>query len=104
LRDVPIKLAGYTKDYIDTATSDLQDNAKFLLTSQKSGMRRTQESLVFIEKSVRLSDPSHNLKLGYSLSYVNGKLVRSVKNVSRGDSTETHLSDGSFTSEIKSVK
>lgn len=104
LRDVPKKLSGYTKDCIANVTSDLQDNARFLLTGQKICMRRTQESLVLIEKSVRLSDPSHNLKLGYSLSYINGKLARSVKDVSVGDSTETHLSDGSFTSEVKNVK
>lgn len=104
LRDVPKKLSGYTKDCIANVTSDLQGNARFLLASQKTCMRRTQESLVLIEKSVRLSDPSHNLKLGYSLSYINGKLARSVKDVSIGDSTETHLSDGSFTSDVKNVK
>ena len=104
MRDVPNKLSGYTKDCIANVTSDLQGNARFLLASQKTCMRRTQESLVLIEKSVRLSDPSHNLKLGYSLSYINGKLARSVKDVSIGDSTETHLSDGSFTSEVKNVK
>jgi exodeoxyribonuclease VII large subunit len=104
LRDVPNKLSEYMKDFISTTTNDLQNNTRFILTTQKTRTQRVQESLVSIEKSVRLSDPSHNLKLGYSLSYLNGKLARSVKDVNTGDITETHLSDGSFTSEVKNVK
>ncbi len=104
LRNLPSSLDGYMRGGIRTAKVDLGDTVKSMVLSQKTGMRRVRESLVLLEKSVRLSDPSHNLKLGYSLSYVSGKLVRSVKDVAVGDSTETHLSDGTFTSEIKNVK
>lgn len=93
--------------HMQESVVDMQENiiqsTRTILTYQTSNLEIINKSLGFIEKSIRLSDPSHNLKLGYSLSYVNGKLVRSNKDVKVGEEIETRLADGSFTSEIKNV-
>ena len=55
---------------------------------------------MFEQKNV-LSDPIHVLKSGYSYTLKNGKLLKSVKNISTGDLIETILSDGKIKSEVK---
>ena len=37
---------------------------------------------------------------GYSITLVNGKIVKSVKDVKKGDSVITKLSDGQVVSEV----
>lgn len=78
-------------------------SAKYILSEQGRVTRQVGQTLTNIEQNIKTHDPARNLKLGYSLSYVNGKLVRSVKDLSVGEEAEIRLSDGSFTSEIKKV-
>lgn len=78
-------------------------SAKYILSEQGRVIRQVGQTLTNIEQNIKTHDPARNLKLGYSLSYVNGKLVRSVKDLSVGEEAEIRLSDGSFTSEIKKV-
>jgi exonuclease VII large subunit len=39
--------------------------------------------------------------MGYSLTTVNGKVVRAAQDVAKGDVIETHLRDGVIQSEVK---
>lgn len=104
LKDIPNKLKQHINDRFSNTRNNILEGAKSISSKQKQEMKRVNESLVLIERSIRLSDPSHNLRLGYSLSYVNGKLARSIKDIKVGEVTETHLSDGTFISEVKDVK
>lgn len=74
-----------------------------MITNQYSVIKLVNQALREIEKNIKLSDPSRNLKLGYSLTYSNGKLIRSIKDVSVGEVVNTQMHDGDFTSEIKNV-
>ena len=103
LDSIPAKLGDFIRARIVEIKQEIVNNIQTVFTEQESGLRKMQESLLSIEKSVRLSDPSHNLKLGYSLSYSNGKLVRSINDISIDDFIETHLVDGQFTSDVKNV-
>lgn len=78
-------------------------SAKYILSEQGRVVRQVGQTLTNVEQNIKTHDPARNLKLGYSLSYVNGKLLRSVKDLSVGEEAEIRLSDGSFTSEIKKV-
>ena len=91
------------RNVLDVKKEEISSNVRRLCAQQSLIIKRFHKGLVNLEQNVKRSDPSRNLTLGYSLSYVNGKLVRSVKNVNVGDTTETQLADGSFTSEIKKV-
>lgn len=50
------------------------------------------------------SSPERNLKLGYSIVRSgSGAIIRSAKNVTRGESVTTRLADGEFTAEVSDV-
>lgn len=52
-------------------------------------------------KTMELHSPERIFKMGYSLTMVNGKLVRSQSEVNEGDVLETHLHDGVIQSVVK---
>ena len=52
-------------------------------------------------KTIELHSPERIFKMGYSLTMVNGELVRSQSEVNEGDVLETHLHDGVIQSVVK---
>ena len=52
-------------------------------------------------KTIELHSPERIFKMGYSLTMVNGKLVRSQDDVNEGDLLETYLHDGVIQSVVK---
>lgn len=57
-------------------------------------LRTEKKSLASIQDKLRLVDPLNILKRGYSLTLMNGKILKSVKQVKTGDQLETQLRDG----------
>ena len=52
-------------------------------------------------KTIDLHSPERIFKMGYSLTTVNGKVIRSYSDVPKGSTIETHLHDGVIQSEVK---
>ena len=88
---------------MESAQKHMVVSGAYVLAEQGRAVGAVSTLLTGIEQSIRLSDPARNLKLGYSLSYVEGKLVRSIADVPVGGVTTTRLADGSFTSDIKKI-
>jgi exodeoxyribonuclease VII large subunit len=67
-------------------------------------IRAEKKNLTSIQEKLRLVDPQNILKRGYSLTMINGKIVKSVKNLTVGDRIETNLSDGAVESLVKKIR
>ena len=52
-------------------------------------------------QKIKILDPRQVLKRGYSLTYKNGRIFKSVKNIQVGDKFTTVLYDGKLESEVK---
>lgn len=65
---------------------------------------RVKEKLRNIEKIVELNNPERNLKLGYSIATINGKIVRKTKDAEIGQNLDIKVSDGIIVSEVKNLK
>ena len=68
-------------------------------TQKRLHRQRTQ--LEFWEKTIALHSPERIYRMGYSLTTVNGKIVKSINDVKTGDHLLTHTADGTITSEVK---
>lgn len=55
-----------------------------------------------ISRSIELLSPKNILKLGYSITFFNGKAIKSAEGLNAGDIIETVLHDGTIKSEVKS--
>ena len=56
-------------------------------------IRAEKKNLTAMAEKLRLVDPMNVLKRGYSLTLVDGKIVKSVRQIVVGAKLETHLSD-----------
>ena len=64
-------------------------------------LHRQRTRLEFLEKTIALHSPERIYRMGYSLTTVNGKIVKSINDVKAGDQLLTHTADGTITSEVK---
>ncbi|MBE6320819.1 MAG: exodeoxyribonuclease VII large subunit [Bacteroidales bacterium] len=65
-------------------------------------MHRQRTQLEFWEKTIALHSPERIYRMGYSLTTVNGKIVKSINDVKAGEQLLTHTTDGVIQSEVKS--
>ncbi len=56
------------------------------------------------ESNLKMLDPKHVLKRGYSISYTNGKAVTSVNDLGKGDELRTVLYDGEIMSSVSGTR
>lgn len=54
-----------------------------------------------LQETLRLVDPQQVLKRGFSLTLKNGKILKSVGQISEGDQLETRLADGTIESSVQ---
>jgi exodeoxyribonuclease VII large subunit len=66
-------------------------------------VRSEKKNLNLIKEKLRLVDPQNIIKRGYSLTMLNGKIVKSVNQVKEGDLLETRLSDGTLESKVNKM-
>jgi exodeoxyribonuclease VII large subunit len=70
----------------------------------RSLLQQQLHKLEITELKITMADPARQLLRGYSLTYLNGKLVRSVADVKQDDILETHLQGGKVTSRVQETK
>jgi len=63
-------------------------------------IRNEKKTLISFQEKLRLIDPQNILKRGYSLTMINGKIVKSITEIKAGDQLETRLSDGTVESRV----
>lgn len=64
-------------------------------------LQRDVHKLALAEKCIQMADPQQIIKQGYSLTRLNGKVVRNIAALSPGDIITTTLSDGEITSIVE---
>lgn len=81
LKEIPEDLSGIIKNKLEKDTNKIQ---KYISIA-------------------RLADPVNILKKGYSLSYVDGKIVKSIKDICKEQTMHTRFSDGEVRSTVKEI-
>ncbi len=64
-------------------------------------IRAEKKNLNLNQEKLRLVDPQNILKRGYSLTMMNGKILKSVQMIKDGDLLETRLNDGKVESKVE---
>jgi exodeoxyribonuclease VII large subunit len=66
-------------------------------------LRAEKKNLNSVQEKLRLVDPQNILKRGFSLTKLNGKIVKTVGQLQKGDLLEIRLSDGTVESTVKRI-
>lgn len=82
----------------------LQSLAQRLLPATEMFIKEQKHRLEIIKGKMDAASPENILAMGYSITRVNGKAVRSVADVKPGDEVTTTVAGGEFTSIVKNKK
>jgi exodeoxyribonuclease VII large subunit len=107
-----------SKTKIETARSRLVPVAKAQLISNRTVLIRSKEflanalknrlkiinnQLIGFGNSLKILDPENVLKRGYTITSLNGKILKKCKQVKKEDILETKFIDGSVSSKVFGV-
>jgi exodeoxyribonuclease VII large subunit len=100
----PSKLTVALRFSIVDAQGGITFAGRSIIRGQNQSLRTADAQLKGYMRMISTHDPERNLRLGYSLSYVDGKIVRDVGYINVGDTLMTRLSNGSLISEVNEVE
>ena len=78
----------------------LQPVVQQLSSEVRLFLREQNHRLDILKEKVDAASPRHILAMGYSITRVNGKAVRSLGEIAAGDNVVTMVADGEFTSTV----
>lgn len=86
----------HTSVHTETARVDMLSQRLTLLVANQTD--REREKINTFSRIINNADPIRILRLGYSITKHNGKVITSYSQVSKGDTIETTLADGTIKS------
>jgi exodeoxyribonuclease VII large subunit len=86
-----------TRLLLDRSISQMIANLKLMLAGAR-------QQLEYAQTVVNSNNPDRQLKLGYSIARINGKILKSVRGANVGQEIDISVSDGIINSLIKSKK
>lgn len=95
-----VAFEGFKNALLNTKNS-LKGYLESSLAGFKSLLAAVDQKLAEAEKAVFLNNPERQLRLGYSIASIHGKIIKQTKDVSAGDIIDLQVSDGKIISEIK---
>ena len=87
----------------DRIRADLDTTWSSVIDHTNQGIDRLKEKIIFAEQTIKLNDPTRQLKLGYSIVRQNGGVVRSIRGMKKGDRLDTQLADGVIQSRVETA-
>lgn len=94
---------GYFENYFKNIRIKINNLLSGCLINFKNLLLLENQRIINLEKIVNSGNPENQLKLGYSIATISGKIIKNIKDVSVGSRMQIKLVDGSIDSEIKSI-
>ena len=92
------------KYLIENLRNKIDNFSGLILTNYSRIITNTNNKIVNFENIINTNNPERQLKLGYSIVSLKGKIIKSVKQVKRGDTVNIKISDGEIGAEVKDVR
>lgn len=87
--------------YLQGEKMRLQTSLQTVFSSAQMLIKEQQHGLDVCNAALEAASPERILSLGYSITRVNGRVVRSIDDVVPGDEVTTEVAGGEFTSTVK---
>lgn len=87
--------------YLQGEKMRLQTSLQTVFSSAQMLIKEQQHRLDVCNAALEAASPERILSLGYSITRVNGRVVRSIDDVVPGDEVTTEVAGGEFTSKVK---
>ena len=74
-----------------------------IILEYKKAVLAVRNKISVFENIIKTNNPERQLKLGYSIVSLKSKIVRSVREIKKGDIIDIKMSDGKIESEVKNI-
>ena len=101
LAELQLRLQRIAQHAIRKQQNQLNTLWQSLRFATQRRLHRQRAQLELWAKTIALHSPERIYRMGYTLTTVNGKIVRSIHDVQAGEQLLTHTADGIITSEVK---
>ena len=88
---------------IRNKSSLIDQSFKNIVGNYSSGLTKCDSRLNTLLKLMLQNDPSRQLKLGYSIVFSEGKVVKSVRQVNKNDKLISRIGDGDIISSVEEI-
>lgn len=102
LAELQLRLQRIAQHAIRKQQNQLDTLWQSLRFATQQRLHRQRAQLELWAKTIALHSPERIYRMGYTLTTVNGKIVRSIHDVQAGEQLLTHTADGVIQSEVKS--
>lgn len=102
LAELQLRLQRIAQHAIRKQQNQLDNLWQSLRFATQRRLHRQRAQLELWAKNIALHSPERIYRMGYTLTTVNGKIVRSIRDVQAGEQLLTHTADGVIQSEVKS--
>ena len=92
-----VKLAGIFRHNREI----IERNQEVILAKFQDDLESLKQLIQVKADKIAANNPERQLKLGYSLAFKEGKLIRSVKEVNSGDELDVQVADGKIKTQVK---
>ena len=89
-----------SQSILDAASQMIQYIENEIPRSVRHFLKTNNSELNYLEEKFELLSPEATLKRGFSLTSIDGKIIRSKKEVKKGDEITTQLQDGEIKSKV----
>ena len=94
------RLSSAVRSFLSEKDIGLNQKLKSLLASSNVLLTRLKVKFSGLENSVKIMDPENVLKRGYTITSLDGKIIRSSGQLKKDDLIRTRFSDGSLGSRV----
>ena len=101
LADSTFKLKAQAPAQLREENQRISNMSHWLSNAPYSMLRHKKQDIERYQQLVRLANPVNILKRGYSISSINGKSLKSIKDIKEGSVLKTQLSDGELISVVE---
>ena len=101
LAELDVRIHRATQGAVNRERNRLVGYQQRMISAVYQALAREKNRLSLWEKTIDLHSPERIFKMGYSLTTVNGKVVRAAQEVMKGDVLETHTHNGVIQSVVQ---
>jgi len=96
----PTQLANLIIKCFESVDNKINELKQQLITKGRNCISREKDNIQLMDKYIRLANPDNLLNRGYSITTLNGKLLKTIDAVKDGDVIETRLANGKIKSKV----
>jgi exodeoxyribonuclease VII large subunit len=104
INQLQLNIVKHLKVNFNVNQNQVRDTQTFMMQQLPKFFIKTEQTILNLEKNVKLMDPTLLLKRGYSLSLFQGKTINAKNPVKSGDIIETVTFENRILSEVKEIK